>query len=72
MFTTLFFTSLAYRECCYHCHYANLNREGDITLGDLGGGGGENVMPVTAKQWNVKACHGVSLVMVNSDKGQNL
>ncbi len=38
LFTTLFFTSLAYRECCYHCHYANLNREGDITLGDLGGG----------------------------------
>ena len=70
LFTTLFFTGLAYRECCYHCRYANLNREGDITLGDFWGF--ENVMPVIAKQWNARACQGVSLVLVNSKKGERL
>lgn len=70
LFTSLFFTNLAYRECCYHCHYANLMREGDITLGDFWGF--ENVMPDTAKQWDVNARQGVSLVMINSKKGQEL
>ncbi len=70
LFTTLFFSNLAYRESCYHCRYANLKREGDITLGDFWGF--ENVMPATTKQWNVKANQGVSLVLVNSEKGKGL
>ena len=38
VYTTLFFTHLAYRECCYSCKYADIQREGDITLGDFLGG----------------------------------
>ena len=70
LFTTLFFTNLTYRECCYHCQYASLKREGDITLGDFWGF--EDVMPAIAQKWNIKASQGVSLVMIHSDKGKLL
>ena len=70
LFTPLFFTNLVFRECCYSCRYANMQREGDITLGEFWGF--EDVMPDTATQWNVKANQGVSLVMINSNKGKRL
>lgn len=70
LYTTLFFSGLAYRECCYGCKFANLDRQGDITLGDFWGF--ENVMPSTAAKWNIKAQDGVSLVVVNSEKGRVL
>ena len=70
LYTTLFFSGLVYRECCYSCKFANLDREGDITLGDFWGF--ENIMPSTSAKWNIKAQDGVSLVMVNSEKGRAL
>lgn len=66
VYTTLFFTHLAYRECCYSCKYADIQREGDITLGDFFGG--ENVMPTVSVKWKIKAEDGGSLVLVNSSK----
>lgn len=70
VYTTLFFTHLAYRECCYSCKYADIQREGDITLGDFWGF--ENVMPTVSARWKIKAEDGVSLVLVNSSKGKTL
>ncbi len=60
-FSRLFFNHLILRPCCFSCHYANLHRVGDITIGDY---------------WGVEKYHpeldddkGISLVMVNTDKG---
>lgn len=53
-----------YRESCYHCKYANLNRPADLTVGDF---------------WGIDRCHpefssplGVSSVLVNTEKGKQL
>lgn len=70
VYTTLFFTHLAYREGCYSCKYADIQREGDITLGDFFWG--ENVMPTVSVKWKIKAEDGGSLVLVNSSKGKNI
>lgn len=50
------------RESCYTCRYSNLNRVGDITMGDY---------------WGVSSIHksfndrnGVSLIIINSEKGE--
>ena len=47
-----------YRESCYSCEYANLNRVGDFTLGDFWGAEGLNI------PFNVEK--GCSLVLLNS------
>ncbi|MCC8195498.1 MAG: Coenzyme F420 hydrogenase/dehydrogenase, beta subunit C-terminal domain [Ruminococcus sp.] len=70
MFTTLYFTGLAYRECCYQCKFANMNCAGDLTIGDFWGF--ENVMPKTAAEWRITAKDGVNLVIVNTKKGRYL
>lgn len=53
-----------YRESCYRCRYTNLNRPGDLTVGDF---------------WGVHQSHpeffspdGVSTVLVNTETGGNL
>ena len=57
----LYMMSYITRDSCYYCKYSCLNRVGDISLGDY---------------WNVKKyhpslddCFGVSLVLINTDKG---
>ena len=47
-----------YRESCYSCEYANLNRVGDFTLGDFWGAEGLNI------PFNVEK--GCSLVLLNN------
>lgn len=49
-----------YRESCYSCEYASLNRVGDFTLGDFWGAEGLNI------PFNVEK--GCSLVLLNSEK----
>lgn len=49
-----------YRESCYSCEYANLNRVGDFTLGDFWGAEGLDI------PFNVEK--GCSLVLLNSKK----
>lgn len=63
-YTYLFMNAYIYRPSCYKCKYANIERVSDITLGDY---------------WNVKTVHpevndkeGVSLIIVNSEKGKQL
>lgn len=48
-----------YRESCYSCEYANINRVGDFTLGDFWGAEGLNI-PFDVEK-------GCSLVLLNSN-----
>lgn len=54
----------SFRESCYHCHYSNSQRTGDITLGDF---------------WGVKKEHptfnakvGASVVILNTEKAKEI
>ena len=53
-----------YRESCYSCEYANLNRVGDFTLGDLWGAEGLDI-PFDVEK-------GCSLVLLNSERAVSL
>lgn len=60
----LFFSHMILRPSCFNCKYANTDRAGDISLADF---------------WGIEDFHaeydddkGISLVMVNSDKGKKL
>lgn len=52
------------RESCYKCKYTNLNRVGDITLGDYWG--------VKEFHPNIENINGVSLMLINSSKGEKV
>lgn len=54
-------SGIFHRESCYRCNYATRERVGDITLGDFWG-----VEKQSPANMNVD---GVSVVLVNSDKG---
>ena len=53
-----------YRESCYRCKYANIFRMGDISCGDFWG--------IEKEEPNFNDVNGVSLVLVNSLKGEYL
>lgn len=59
-----FLNCKTYRESCYSCKFANANRTGDITLADYWGI--ETISPDFYDK------NGVSLVLVNSEKGKKL
>lgn len=61
-FTQLYFRNLILRDSCTDCHYCNMNRTGDITLGDFWGI--EKEMPEFYDD------RGVSLVMCSTEKGR--
>lgn len=60
----LFYLNCFLMPACYNCKYANFNRVSDITIGDFWGI--EKTMPEFDDN------KGVSLVLVNSEKGQRL
>lgn len=64
-FTFLFYSHIMFRHSCGRCHYANTRRPSDITLADFWGW--EKVNP----KFN-KDDKGVSLVLINTEKGQRL
>lgn len=53
-----------YRESCYDCPFACLERVGDITMGDFWGV--EHVLPAAYR------AEGVSAILVNTEKGEEL
>ncbi len=53
-----------YRECCYQCPYANIERTGDITVGDFWG--------IAKSHPEFNSPKGVSSVFINTSKGQQL
>ena len=57
----LYFTGLSIRESCSQCHYTNLKRIGDITIGDFWGIPKDSLFSNDEK--------GVSLLFANSEKG---
>jgi len=50
------------REACYSCKYSCLNRESDFTIGDYWG--------VNVVHPEIKTSNGISLLLVNTSKGQ--
>lgn len=63
-FNTLFLKNLILRESCYNCKFRSYTRVSDITLADFWG-----IQTVSPDFFDEK---GVSLVMINSKKGQQL
>ncbi len=59
-----FLYGYSFRENCYHCMYAQKDRMGDITLGDFWG--------FDDNEFKKKENSGISLVLINTDKGQLL
>lgn len=64
-FTDLFYKHIMFREACGKCHFANTRRPSDITLGDFWG------WEKTDPDFN-KDDKGVSLVLINTEKGRDL
>jgi coenzyme F420-reducing hydrogenase beta subunit len=60
-----FLKCLIYRESCYHCKYAQVNRVGDITIGDFWGLPNEVASQKDAQD-------GCSAVLINTEKGNKL
>lgn len=57
-----FFTGLFYRKSCYQCKYARGQRISDVTLGDFWG--------IEKYLDTVDVSHGISCVLINSNKGK--
>lgn len=64
LFSRLYCLDLIERECCSHCPYTNLQRCGDITIGDFWH------WDKLSNEWNDDC--GVSLITINTAKGQAL
>lgn len=64
-FTYLFYQHIMFRQSCEKCHFANTRRPSDITLADFWGW--EKTDPNINKDDK-----GVSLVLVNTEKGREL
>ena len=64
-YSYMFSTDLKLRQSCANCHFCNLYRTGDVSIGDLWGW--ENIDKTINSD-----DRGVSLILVNSEKGQNL
>lgn len=60
----LYYSRVATRQSCNNCPYSNLNRVGDITIGDCRGI--DRVIP------NFGSYEGVSLVLVNTQIGKDV
>ena len=59
-----FFEHLILNEPCYNCKYANLSRQGDITIGDFWG--------INNYDTDLDDGLGTSLVIINSVKGEQI
>lgn len=53
-----------YRESCYQCPYANIDRVGDVTVGDFWG--------ILQSHPDFYSSKGVSSVFINTEKGEKL
>lgn len=62
VFTSIFYSHLALRPCCYECPYKAIMHPGDITIADYWG------IEKAAQEFDDNK--GVSLVLVNNDVGE--
>lgn len=65
IFTHLFYKHIMFRHSCGVCHFTNIQRPSDITLADFWG------WEKTDPKFNTDD-KGVSLVLINTEKGQSL
>jgi len=63
-----FLDDISFRESCYKCKYASDKRPADITLGDFWGI--EKEHPELLKNGTFREQDGISVVIANSEKGQ--
>ena len=63
-FLKAFLSDLCLRPSCHHCKFKGLNRESDVTLADFWGV--ELILP------DMNDNKGISLVLINSEKGHKL
>lgn len=61
---TDFLKGVNYRESCYQCRYANIDRVGDITIGDFWGA--EKYLD------GIDLHDGISLILINSQRGNEI
>lgn len=68
---SLFLKSVIYRDCCYSCKYANLNRVGNLTIGDFWGieKAHPNILCSAGGDFDISK--GISCILVNTEKGRN-
>lgn len=64
LYMKAFLGNISLRLSCYNCHSKSLERESDITLADFWGV--ENILPTMFDN------KGTSLVLINSEKGDNI
>ena len=65
LYADLFYQGIMLRKNCSVCHFTNLKRPGDITIGDFWG----------CEKSNPDFCKdnkGVSLILINTEKGKNI
>ena len=64
LWNKLFYGHNILRPSCYNCRFTNLNRPGDITIGDFWGV--ENSLP------DFHSTNGISLILCNNTKGSTI
>ena len=64
LFNGIYSVHYATRPSCHACLYANMKREGDLTIGDFWG--------IEKRHPDFFDKHGVSLVLINTEKGEKL
>ena len=64
-FTFLFYKHIMFRKSCGNCHFANTKRPSDITIADFWG------WEKTDQNFNADN-KGISLVLLNTEKGRKL
>ena len=62
-----FLNSYSYADACYDCKYSQQDRVSDITIGDAWG-----CKDYCSKEFNSFINKGVSLVIINTEKGKNV
>ena len=63
-YTDLFCQHIMFRPSCYNCQFTNVYRPGDLTMADFWG--------IEKYDLNFNDNHGVSLVLVNTSKGESV
>lgn len=68
----LFLQSETFRESCYSCPFAKIERISDITIGDFWGFGEEYPQESIEKAEGISLNEGISGILVNTKKGESL
>ena len=68
----MFMAGEIYRESCYRCQFANLNKPADITLGDYYEAKEDYPELFDGSKGNLRMDKGISCLLVNNTQGQKL